>query len=38
MTSDGQRLMIDDNKIRIHKDLVVWQKAVDLVVDIYNMT
>src|SRR5512145_1467781 len=30
--------MSDDNKIRTHKDLVVWQKAVDLVVEIYNMT
>lgn len=37
MTSNSQKLMID-NKIRTHKDLVVWQKAIDLVLDIYNMT
>lgn len=30
--------MTGDNKIRTHKDLVVWQKAIDLVLDIYNMT
>ncbi|HOS45735.1 MAG TPA: four helix bundle protein [Paludibacter sp.] len=24
--------------MRTHKDLVVWQKAIDLVLDIYNMT
>jgi four helix bundle protein len=29
---------ISDGKIRTHKDLVAWQKAVDLVVDVYSIT
>lgn len=30
--------MEGDYKIRTHKDLLVWQKAVDFVIEIYNLT
>jgi len=30
--------MTDGNKTRTHKDLLVWQKAVDLVIEVYNVT
>jgi four helix bundle protein len=38
VTSDEWQMMSDEQKIRTHKDLVVWQKAIDVVVDIYRMT
>jgi four helix bundle protein len=29
---------VTEGKLRTHKDLLVWQKAVDLVLDVYKIT
>ena len=29
---------MSDNKINSHEDLIVWQKAIDFVTDIYSIT
>ena len=30
--------MVNEGKIRTHKDLAVWQRAIELVVDVYQIT